>query len=91
MSQAFERFAAYLKLSDQMIEQASKEEVAEVARVLALHVAHYQTKHGAIPVEESLQVMLTETINDEQAKTLANGFEVLITVMKSLATPEGTH
>jgi len=91
MSQAFERFAAYLKLSDQLIEQASKEEVAEVARVLALHVAHYQTKHGAIPVEESLQVMLTETINDEQAKTLANGFEVLITVMKSLATPEGTH
>jgi hypothetical protein len=47
------------------------------ARVLALHVAHYQTKHGAIPVEESLQLMLTETINDEQAKTLADGFEVL--------------
>jgi hypothetical protein len=91
MSQAFERFAAYLKLSDQLIEQASKEEVAEVARVLALHVAHYQTKHGAIPVKESLQVMLTETINDEQAKTLADGFEVLIEVMKSVATPEGAH
>jgi hypothetical protein len=91
MSQAFERFAAYLKLSDTLIEQASKEEVAEVARVLALHVAHYQTKHGAIPVEESLQMMLTETIDDEQAKTLADGFEVLITVMKSLGAPEGAH
>jgi hypothetical protein len=72
MSQAFERFAAYLKISDQLIEQASKEEVAEVARVLALHVAHYQTKHGAIPVEESLQLMLTETIGDDQAKALAD-------------------
>jgi hypothetical protein len=91
MSQAFERFAALLSASDTLIEQASKEEVAEVARVLALHVAHYQTKHGAIPVAESLELMLTETIHDDQAKALADGFEVLITVMRSLATPEGAH
>lgn len=91
MSQEFERFAAYLKLSDQLIEQASKDEVAEVARVLALHVARYQTKYGAIPVEESLQLMLTETIDDDQAKTLADGFEMLITVMQALGTPEGAH
>jgi len=56
------------------------------ARVLALHVAHYQNKYGTIPVEESLQLMLTEAIDDDQAKMLADGFEVLITVMKSLAT-----
>ena len=44
MSQEFERFAAYLKVSDRLIEDASKEEIAEVARVLALHLAHYQKK-----------------------------------------------
>ena len=32
MSQEFERFAAYLKVSDRLIEQASKEDLAKVAR-----------------------------------------------------------
>jgi len=35
--------------------------------------------------------MLAETIDDDQARALADGFEVLITVMKSVATPEGAH
>ena len=91
MSQEFERFAAYLKISDQLIEEAIKEDIGEVARVLALHLAHYQNKYDAIPVEESLRLMLTETIDDDQAKALADGFEVLIEVMKSLATPERAH
>lgn len=55
MSQAFERFIALLSASDQVFERASKDEIAEVARVLA------------------------------------DGFEVLIAVMQSLATPEGAH
>ena len=45
MSQEFERFAAYLKVLDRLIEDASKDEIAEVARVLALHLAHYQKKY----------------------------------------------
>ena len=32
MDQEFERFAGYLKLSDQMIAQASKEDIADTAR-----------------------------------------------------------
>ena len=49
MSQEFERFATYLKVSDRLIEQASEEDMAETARVLALHLAHYQKKYHAIP------------------------------------------
>ena len=49
MSQDFERFATYLKVSDRLIEQASKEDLAETARVLALHPAQYQKKYHAIP------------------------------------------
>ena len=36
----------YLGVSDTLIAQATKEEVAEVARVLALHVAHYRQRYG---------------------------------------------
>ena len=43
---AAQRVKAYLKVSDRPIEEASKEEIAEVARVRALHLAHYRAKHG---------------------------------------------
>jgi hypothetical protein len=91
VSQEFERFAAYLKLSDQLMEQASKEDIAEVARVLALHVAHYQSKHGAIPIDQSLDLLAAETISDETARTLADGFAVLVEVLKALGAPSGAH
>ena len=91
MSQEFERFGAYLKVADMLIEQASKEGLAEKARVLALHLAHYQTKYEPIPVQESLRLMLTETIDDSQAGALADGFAVLIEVMRAVATPVGAH
>ena len=92
MSQEYERFAAYLTIADKLIEQASKDDLAETARVLALHLAHYQTKYDAIPVQESLKLMLTETIDDSQAAALADGFEVLIEVIRAVATPvEGAH
>lgn len=92
MSEDFERFAVYLKVADTMIEQASKEDIADTARVLALHLAHYRAKHGEIPLKKSFELLLTETLNDEQAGELADGFEVLIAVMKTLATPaEGAH
>ena len=92
MSQEFERFGAYLKVADMLIEQASKEGLAEKARVLALHLAHYQKKYEPIPVQESLRLMLTETIDDSQAGALADGFDVLIEVIRAVATPvEGAH
>lgn len=91
MSQEFERFAAYLKLSDQLIQEASKEEIADVARVLALQVAQYCSRFGEIPVDNALRLMLTETISDEQATALADGFQALVTVMRALETPEGAH
>ena len=91
MSQEYERFAAYLTIADKMIEQASKEDVTETARILALHLAHYRAAHGEIPLKKSFDLLLTETLTDEQAGELADGFGVLIAVMKTVATPEGAH
>ena len=91
MTEDFKKFATYLGISDMLIEQATKEEVAEVARVLALHVAHYRQRYGDVSIEESLEMLRTEKISDEMAKTLSDGFGVLVEVLRALATPEGTH
>ncbi len=83
--------ATYPAASDALLEQATKEEIAEVARVLALRLAHYRQRYGDVSVEKSLEMLRTEKISDEMAKVLADGFGVLVEVLKSLATPEGEH
>jgi len=47
MNENFRNFTTYLAASDMLIEQGTKEEIAEVARVLALHVAQYRQPDGA--------------------------------------------
>ena len=42
-------------------------------------------------MQESLGLMLTETIDDSQAGALADGFEVLIEVIRAVATPVVAH
>jgi len=91
MNENFTKFATWLATSDALIEQATKEEIAEVARVLALHVAHYRARYGDVSIEESLEMLRTETVSDEQAKVLADRNGVLVEVLKALGTPEGEH
>jgi hypothetical protein len=41
-------FQQYYKLADMLIEQSSKEQLAECARLLALNLAHYQGLYGEV-------------------------------------------
>ena len=41
-------FGQYNKLADLLIEKVSKEDLAECARLLAMNVAHYQSKYGEL-------------------------------------------
>ena len=91
MSKAIEKFADYLKTSDALLEQASKEEIADTARVLAFHLGHYRTRYGDIPTTESLDQLSVDRITDEMAVPLASGFEALIQVLKAMGSPEGEH
>lgn len=50
-------FKQYYKLADFLIEEATKEQLAECARLLALNVAHYQGKCGEIPLDETLAAL----------------------------------
>ena len=73
MHKRIERFAEYLKASDALLEQASKEEVADTARVLAFHLGHYRTRYGDIPTTESLHLLTIDKIADEMAVPLVSG------------------
>ena len=91
MTERVERFVEYLKTSDTLLEHASKEEIADTARVLAFHLGHYRTRYGDIPTTESLHLLTIDKITPEMAVTLVSGLEALIEVLKAMGAPEGEH
>ena len=73
-------FEQYYKLADMLVEKATKEQVAESARLLALNLAHYQAKYGEIPLEESLAMQDMTEPNEAQAKLLTDGMQNFVGV-----------
>ena len=74
-------FQQYYKLADILIEQASKEQLAECARLLALNLAHYQGLYGDVPLDATLAILDASEPNDDQAMLLVGGMEVLVGVL----------
>lgn len=68
----------YYRLADILIEQASKEQLAECAKLLALNLAHYQGKFGEMPLEDTLSILDATEPNDEQEVLLRDGMENLV-------------
>ncbi len=82
-------YVQYNKLADMLIAQASKEQVAECARLLALNVAHYQMKYSDLPLEETLAMVDVDEPNDEQVVMLAHGLECLVGVLGAVCSGLG--
>lgn len=83
------RFTEHYKLADLLIEQASKEQLAECARLLALNLAHYQGLYGEVSLSDTLALLDATEPNDEQALLLADGMEILVGVLGSVLSGLG--
>lgn len=83
------RFTEHYKLADLLIDQASKEQLAECARLLALNLAHYQGLYGEVPLSDTLALLDATEPSDEQALLLADGMEILIGVLGSVLSGLG--
>jgi hypothetical protein len=77
----FATFKQYYNLSDQLIEKSSKDDIAETARLLAMNLAHYQSRYGALPLEETLAMIGMERPNSEQIKLLTEAMKILVGVL----------
>lgn len=71
-------FQNYYRLADKLIEDATKEQLAECARLLALNLAHYQGKFGQVPLEDTLAILGATEPNEMQAVLLSDGMEILV-------------
>jgi len=82
-------FAQYNKLADQLIEKMSKDDLAECARLLALNVAHYESKYGELPLDETLAMIGITKPNDEQLQLMTDGMEILVGVLGNVVSGIG--
>ena len=78
------RFEHYLKLADQLAAHATKEDLAECARLLAFNVAHYEAKYGQLPLDETLAMAYTDVPNDEQLLLLSSGLEIMVGMLDGI-------
>ena len=82
-------FEHYYKLTDLLIEQSTKEQLAESARLLALNVAHYQMKYGEIALDDTLAMVDAPEPSEEQLNLLALGLETLVGVLGNVMSGLG--
>ena len=67
----------------------SKEDIAECASLLAMNVAHYQSKYGELPLEEKLAMINMDKPNDEQIQLMIDGMVILVGVQGMLLWGSG--
>lgn len=74
----FLEFKAYWQLSDEMIADATKEDIAEVARILAIQAAHYARNFGELPIPDLAHLLSATTLDEESVGMLRDGTEALV-------------
>ncbi len=68
---------------------ASKDDVFEVASILAMNLAQYKAKYGELPDSDYLSLMKARDISPELAKTLAeDGMDILVGVLATMREKE---
>ena len=74
-------FAAYARLADDMIQKATKDQLADVARLLALNIGYYHEKYGDVPQETLVGMVRAETLNNESKRLLLHGMQNLVSAL----------
>lgn len=77
------------ELADMLINKATKDQLAECARLLALNLAHHQIKHGEIPVDQTLVLLRSFEQTEEHLNLLLEGMLNLIGVLVNVSTDLG--
>ena len=74
-------FAPYARLADQLIEHATKDQLADVARLLALNIGWYQQRYGDVPQKTLLKMVRAETLDEDTLALLVAGMQNLISAL----------
>jgi len=82
-------FGQYYKLVDQLVKKVTKCYLAECARLMALNVAHYQSKFGELPLDETLAMINMDKPNEAQLQLMTVGMEIFLGVLGNVVVGIG--
>jgi hypothetical protein len=82
----YQEFITYMRLSDTLIAQATKDEIAEAARVLAMQAAHYARTFGELPIPELEHLLDSASMDKESVGLLRDGTAALVGVLATLTS-----
>ena len=77
-SRILNEFRAFCDLSEDMIAEASKKDIVEAARILAMQAAHYARKYGEIEYLELAYLISATTANENNVGLLRDGMGELV-------------
>lgn len=84
---ALQEFRAYWTLSEELIANASKDDLAEVVRILAMQSAHYARTYGELEIPDMEHLLSGIESDGDSIGLLKDGAEALIGV-PGLAWPD---
>jgi len=79
--ETFAEFKAYWNLSDELVEKATKEQLAEAARILALQSAHYARKYGELPLPSLFELLKATQLDRPKVELLRDGTQAFVGVL----------
>ena len=82
----FQEFRGYWQLSEEMIAKASKEELAETARILAMQAAHMTRRYGEQELPDLAHLLSASTLDDESIALLRDGAEAFVGVLATVSS-----
>jgi hypothetical protein len=82
----FQEFIGYWQLSEEMIAKASKEDLAETARILAMQAAHMTREFGEQPMPDFANLLSAANLDDESIALLRDGAEAFVGVLATVSS-----
>jgi hypothetical protein len=80
----FNEFRPYWQLSEKILANATKEEIAEVARILALQAAHFARKYGELQLPDLSKLLSATFLDEDSIGLLRDGTEALVGVLATV-------
>jgi hypothetical protein len=86
----FQEFQAYWRLSEELIADATKDDIVEVARILAMQAAHFARKYGELQLPDLGHLLSATHVDDQNIGLLRDGTEALVGVLAIVTGLEGS-
>jgi hypothetical protein len=76
-----QEFIPYALAADELMGKATKEQLADVAKLLALNIGWYHQRYGDVPQEELLAMVRADDLTEDGKRLLLHGMENLVSAL----------